>query len=540
MLVVVLVVIALLSLAGLTFSEMMVCEREGADLAVRQAQSRALAESGIAAARSLMAMDQQTQIEAGGWYDNPTQFQGVLMTDGQYPRDRGRFAVVAPYLEAGVVAGVRYGLEDESGRININTLVQLDKQSPGKGREVLMGLPGMTEDVADAILDWIDEDDEPREFGAEIDTYSSLVPGYAPKNGPLDTIEELLLVQGVTPTLLFGVDANRNGTADPTEPDPQSMEGIDNSDGSMTGGWAQYLTVSSREANVKADGQPKINLNQKDLNKLSQALQAIFTPEEVNFILFARQYGLYTGNNPATPSPPGSLKPDLNAQPKGQFKTLLDVIGAKVEIPAQSQSGAGGSGGSGSSKSAGSSKSGGSGSSSSGSSQQSTILASPFSPETDAMAEYLPKLLDNCSLSDAKTVPGRININQASRTVLLAIPGMTEDLVEKILADRQPDPLTADPTHQYETWLLTEGVVTLDEMKALMPYICAHGSLYRGQAIGYYDDGTASSRIEFVLDTGQKPPAIVFWRDISHLGRGYPLDVLGIDASGLESSSLSP
>ena len=27
----------------------------------------------------------------------------------------------------------------------------------------------MTEDVADAILDWIDEDDEPRELGAEVE-----------------------------------------------------------------------------------------------------------------------------------------------------------------------------------------------------------------------------------------------------------------------------------------------------------------------------------------------------------------------------------
>ena len=37
-----------------------------------------------------------------------------------------------------------------------------------------MGLPGMTEDVADAILDWLDTDDEPRELGAEIEYYSGL------------------------------------------------------------------------------------------------------------------------------------------------------------------------------------------------------------------------------------------------------------------------------------------------------------------------------------------------------------------------------
>ena len=35
-----------------------------------------------------------------------------------------------------------------------------------------------------------------------------------PKNGPLETVEELLLVRGVTPQLLFGADINRNGQLD--------------------------------------------------------------------------------------------------------------------------------------------------------------------------------------------------------------------------------------------------------------------------------------------------------------------------------------
>jgi hypothetical protein len=61
-------------------------------------------------------------------------------------------------------------------------------------------------------LDWIDEDDDQREFGAEEDFYSGMSPPYAPKNGPLDTVEELLLVRGVTPWLLFGGDVNRNFT----------------------------------------------------------------------------------------------------------------------------------------------------------------------------------------------------------------------------------------------------------------------------------------------------------------------------------------
>jgi len=37
------------------------------------------------------------------------------------------------------------------------------------------------------------------------------------KSGPYDSLNELLLVRGVTPELLFGKDKNRNGVIDPDE-----------------------------------------------------------------------------------------------------------------------------------------------------------------------------------------------------------------------------------------------------------------------------------------------------------------------------------
>ena len=50
------------------------------------------------------------------------------------------------------------------------------------------GVPGMTEELADGILDFIDADDEPRELGAESEYYAG--QGRQAKNGPLDTIED--------------------------------------------------------------------------------------------------------------------------------------------------------------------------------------------------------------------------------------------------------------------------------------------------------------------------------------------------------------
>ena len=60
----------------------------------------------------------------------------------------------------------------------------------------------------DAIMDWLDSDDETRPEGAESDYYESLETPYACKNGPMESIEELLLVAGITPEIYF--DLNRD------------------------------------------------------------------------------------------------------------------------------------------------------------------------------------------------------------------------------------------------------------------------------------------------------------------------------------------
>jgi hypothetical protein len=60
-------------------------------------------------------------------------------------------------------------------------------------------------EVTNAILDWLDPDDEVRKpGGAEAKYYESLDPPRTPKNGPLDSPEELLLVKGVDPDLFYG------------------------------------------------------------------------------------------------------------------------------------------------------------------------------------------------------------------------------------------------------------------------------------------------------------------------------------------------
>jgi len=505
-LLIVLVMISLLTLAGLTFSQLMSTERQAAELSGRQAQALALADSGVEMARIFVGRDEATQLDLGSWYNNPDLFQGVLVVDDEQPRRRGRFTLVAPNFEDGLPAGIRFGLEDESTRLNLNTLLLIEEYAAqmgieNGGRQILMGLPGMDEMIADAIMDWIDPDDEPREFGAEVDSYSGLDPPYAPKNGPLETIEELLLVQGVTPWLLFGVDANRNGYVDPGEPDPDSIEYVDNSDGSMSRGWAAYLTLYSLESNLRPDGTPKIDVNQDDLKTLYDELIDVFEPSWADFIIGYRQNGEYEGNDESQTPIAGNI--DLSARGQVTLTTVLDLIVPKVRVQYEGQ-------------------------------QDPVVLDSPFPNDPVAMATYLPELMDNLTVyPPSQPIPGRININQAAEVVLAGIPGMTEDMIDQILSLRQEDPVDAqvNPLHRHETWLLAEGIVTLEEMKELIRYVCAGGSVYRAQAIGYFDQDGPAARIEVVFNATTQPAPVIFWRDISHLGRGYPLAVLGIETT---------
>ena len=64
--------------------------------------------------------------------------------------------------------------------------------------------------VADSIQDWIDADDAPHPAGAESDYYQGLTPPYSAKNAPIDDIEELQLIRGVTPEMFKGGSANPN------------------------------------------------------------------------------------------------------------------------------------------------------------------------------------------------------------------------------------------------------------------------------------------------------------------------------------------
>ena len=138
---------------------------------------------------------------------------------------------------------------------------------------------------------------------------------------------------------------------------------------------------------------------------------------------------------------------------------------------------------------------------------------------------YLPIIMDKLSTLQSPIIPGRININEVPRQVLLGIPGLTEEIVDQIVETRSDG--SDDLNRKFETWLMVESLVTLDQMKTLSALLTGGGDVYRAQVVGYYENGASFARIETVIDSAESPPKVIAYRRMDHLGRGFSAAVLG-------------
>lgn len=92
-------------------------------------------------------------------------------------------------------------VQDESGKISLN---YVSEEHLRRLLEVLEIPKTDLDIIADSILDWRDVDTLHRINGAEDDYYQTLNPPYNAKNGRFETVEELLLLRGVTSDYFYG------------------------------------------------------------------------------------------------------------------------------------------------------------------------------------------------------------------------------------------------------------------------------------------------------------------------------------------------
>jgi len=158
------------------------------------------------------------------------------------------------------------GLVDEASKLNLN--------APWLTADMIQYLPGMTPQIAAAIMDWRDADSTISTDGAEDETYSRLPQPYKTKNAAFESVEELRLVYGMTMDILYGEDANLNGILDANENDGDNSPPYDNRDGRLDPGLMEYFTVYSRE--------PATGTNINSRAVVQALLASVFSETRVN------------------------------------------------------------------------------------------------------------------------------------------------------------------------------------------------------------------------------------------------------------------
>ena len=109
--------------------------------------------------------------------------------------------------------GFEVQIRDMTGRIQIGALVNQKGEYNADQKDLLtrflsLDMFGLDDEevgnLVDAIKDWIDRDDEVTKFGAENAYYQTLEKPYLCRNAPLESLEELLLIRGMSKELFYG------------------------------------------------------------------------------------------------------------------------------------------------------------------------------------------------------------------------------------------------------------------------------------------------------------------------------------------------
>lgn len=262
------------------------------------------------------------------------------------------------------------GPADAHARLNVNRMT----------REGLLLFPYMTEDVADSILDWIDDDDDSNPLGAEVGYYQSLPYPYEPRNAPMRTVQELELVAGTYDAYVRAEDADLNGRLDLNECDGDESWPPDDADEKLDGGWSGLLTALSTDDVLTPAGQERLDLMTASAADVEKLL-GVATEQARTIADYAQQ------------APGASLRDFI----RGNLAGLVRAIGQQPGT---------------------------------------TYSASPLTNQ------QLTTLLDECTIGAAEPgpQPGKLNINTCTAEMLQYLPGLDPAIADSIVVARSRRP----------------------------------------------------------------------------------------------------
>lgn len=516
-LIVVLVVCLGLVAMTLLFGHAMLMNYRGADNELAGRQAEQAIEGAARYAQSILLSGTAGQLIPA------TNYQGEAVPVGE-----AQFWFVG--RPAGAVDDFRtspvFELVDEASKLNLNHATAA----------MLEMLPGISPELAAAIVDWRDTDDEVSASGAESETYGLRSPGYPAKNAPFESEAEVALLNGADWTMLHGEDGNRNGVLDPNEDDGTESAPADDSDGTLDPGILEYVTVFSREPNTRSDGTPRYDVTSGVPDQVVTLMRETFGQARATQI---RQNVLQslsrTDIAPPTPETPPTLEilqavyeaiegtgsSDVTAIVRGRM--VNNAVNLRVENSAFGDPAV-------------------------GYLKRLRVdytldgrrhTASVFERETLQLPglqirsvieffirsgmteEEFSQIADAVTVSSEPFLIGRVNVNSASATVLACLPGFdTTGKAAEIVAARA----NREQPSQGLVWIA--GVANDDAAVVRAgPYLTGNTYQVSADIAAVGRHGRGYRRTRFVIENLSGAPQIVYRRDLAPLGWALGRDV---------------
>lgn len=400
-------------------------------------QAHYLALAGIEKAKALLfleARDRKTSEKnhVGTLYNSPSDFREI-------PLGRGSFSVIRAGDETDAEAMV-FGVADEESRLNVNRA----------SAEEIAKLPGLTPQMAAAIVDYRDTDNNVSTGGAEAEDYAAQLPPYLPRNGPFRTVGELRMVLGLDRELFLGEDANQNGLLDTNEKDGDRSQPVDNRDAVLDAGWSGRISVTSSVRNAAANGETRVNVQQAD----ETALAAVpgFSTDIARAIVQSR------GQN--------------------QIESLADLLDVRAGGGNNNQRQGAGQRGRG------------------GAPPEINLSGGPTGGPVIS-EELLLNAADRLTTQSESSLAGAVNINTASADVLACLPGMSPELAGAVVNYRQ-----SSGFFENIAWLLRVPGMTRDLFKQVGGRVTARSETFRIVGEGRVTSTGARKRVEMIVRIG--------------------------------------
>ena len=557
-LLIVVVLTMLIALAAYRFSFYMESQYRLTRLHEEQIQAELAALSGIELAAAITELPMNERESMGGLFDNPVMLRDVVIDVPTELASKSE-SVVANWrcclISAGAVGSgasadasgslstIRFGFENESAKLNLQSLLEWDRRTPGHARATLLGLPGATEPLVDAWLQGL---------GLRSPKGGPVSSGGSSLFDRLEARSSSSSLESQTDQLKllwFGGDLNQNYRLDPLEMRlaeqlTETTRGSSTSTamsqtvaprdgtGSLDAppAWQRYVTWNSGQRNETMSGSPRIYLNESNLQTLHQQLSATWPSDWANFVIAMRQYGPSSSSNPNNSSSQSgagtsasadaaslaidSGPPDFSKPPTYMFKSVLDLVGATVQVsvpssPATSESKTSGDG-------------------RTGNSTTKQTLRNPFSGDLMEARNYLGRLFDEATVEPAAYTSGRIDVLAAPAEVLAGVPGIDTALAQRIVQQRQTGSgeIATSAAQNSIAWLLDGGTVDLVKLKEIEPYLTIRNDVYSLQSVGYRDSISPVYRCTVTIDARQIPARILHHQNWHPWDRGFTMEQL--------------